>query len=88
MLRNAALASSIVASMPIVVPLTNPASASRCKTHVKTARCVSRSIRRRVREIVEWSGVGSCSSSSRKLRMLNESAARQAIARSESRPSK
>ena len=32
MLRNAALASSVVASMPIVLPLTNPASASRSST--------------------------------------------------------
>jgi hypothetical protein len=38
------------------VPLTNPASARRCSIHVKTASCVSRSIKRRVREIVEWSG--------------------------------
>ena len=55
-LRNAAFASSVVASMPTVVPRTRPASASRCSTHVKTASCVSRSIRRRVRDTVEWSG--------------------------------
>src|SRR4051812_40510768 len=82
MLRNAALASSVVASMPIVVPLTSPASANCCRTQVKTARWVSRSISRRVREIVEWSGVGSCRSRSKKLRTLSESAARHAIARS------
>ena len=53
MLRIAAFASSVVASIAIVFPLSNPASTSRTCTHVKTARCVSRSIRRRVREIVE-----------------------------------
>ena len=37
MLRMAALASSVVASMPIVCPCTRLASASRCNTHVKTA---------------------------------------------------
>ena len=55
MLRKAAFASSVVASMPTVCPLINPASAS--------SRC-------------------------RNARTLNESAARHAIARSESRPSK
>jgi hypothetical protein len=53
MLRSAALASNVVASIPIVFPLTKPASASRRRIHVKTASCVSRSIRRRVLEIVE-----------------------------------
>jgi hypothetical protein len=53
MLRIAALASSVVASMAIVLPLRSPTSTSRCCTQVKTARCVSTSIRRRVREIVE-----------------------------------
>ena len=53
MLRSAAFASSVVASIPIVLPLTKPASASRCRIHEKTASCVSRSTRRRVREIVE-----------------------------------
>jgi hypothetical protein len=56
MLRNAALASSVVASMPIVFPFTKPAVPRHCSTQVNTARCVSRAIRRRVREIVEWSG--------------------------------
>src|SRR5262249_33926441 len=56
MLRNAALASSVVASMPMVLPLIKPAVLKDCSTQVKTARCVSRSINRRVREIVEWSG--------------------------------
>ena len=59
--RGAAFASSVVASMPTVVPPTRPASASRCSTHVKTASCVSRSIRRRVRDTVEWSGGASAS---------------------------
>ena len=88
MLRKAAFASSVVASMPTVCPLTNPASASCCRIHVKTAVCVSRSISRRVSEIVEWSGAESASSRCRNARTLNESAARHAIAHSESRPSK
>ena len=88
MLRIAALASSVVASIPIVYPWTRWASARRCNTHVNTAWCVSRSIRRRVRDSVEWSGGASCSAKSRNSRMLSESAARHAIARSESRPSK
>lgn len=53
MLRNAALASRVVASMPIVLPFTKPAVRRHCSTQVKTARCVSKSINRRVREIVE-----------------------------------
>jgi hypothetical protein len=53
MLRIAAFASSVVASMATVFPLSNPASTSRCCTHVKTARWLSRSMARRVREIVE-----------------------------------
>jgi hypothetical protein len=36
-----------------------PASASRCRIHAKTASCVSTSINRRVREIVECIGRGS-----------------------------
>ena len=38
MLRKAALASSVVASIPIVVPLTRSAVANTCRIHVKTAR--------------------------------------------------
>ncbi len=53
MLRSAAFASSVVASMPTVSPFSKPASATRCNTHVKTASCVPTSIRRRVRETVE-----------------------------------
>ena len=37
MLRSAALASSVVASMPSVRPCASWASASRCSTHVNTA---------------------------------------------------
>jgi hypothetical protein len=53
MLRIAAFASSVVAQIATVFPLSNPASATRSNTHMKTARCVSRAIKRRVREIVE-----------------------------------
>jgi hypothetical protein len=70
-----------------VLPLTNPASAARCRIQAKIAWCVSRSIRRRVREIVEWSGGASGNSSPRDSRSANESAARHPIARSASRPS-
>jgi hypothetical protein len=87
-LRSAALASSVVASMPTVVPWTRPASASRCNIQVKTASCVSRSIKRRVREIVEWSGGAEGNTKPRNSRSANESAARQAIARSASNLSK
>ena len=88
MLRKAAFASSVVASMPIVLPWTRSAVASTCRIHVKTARCVSRSINRRVREIVECSGVASSRPNPRKPRRARESAVRQAIPRSESMPSK
>jgi len=46
-LRRAAFASSVVASMPTDVPFTKPASPNRWSIQVKTASCVSRSIRRR-----------------------------------------
>jgi len=54
--------------------------------HVKTARCVSRSIRRRVREIVEWSSGAHSSPTPRKSRNASESAARHAMPHSESMP--
>ena len=54
MLRSAAFASSVVASIPIVFPLTSYAVASTCTIHVNTARWVSTAINRRVRESVEW----------------------------------
>jgi len=54
-----ALASSVVASMPIRCPRSSPRSASRFSTQLNTSLCVSTSISRRVREIVEWSGVSS-----------------------------
>jgi hypothetical protein len=50
MLRIAAFASSVVASIPIIVPVSGAASTRRCWTQVKTSRCVSTSIRRRVRD--------------------------------------
>jgi hypothetical protein len=53
-------------------------------THVKTTRCVSRSINRRVREIIEWSGGASSRPTPKKLRNAYESAARQAMPRSAS----
>ncbi len=53
LLRIAAFASSVVASMPTVFPRTRPAADSRSRTHVKTASWVSTSIRRRVRDSVE-----------------------------------
>ena len=43
---------------------------------MNTASCVSMSIRRRVRDTVEWSGEVSCSATSRNCRRLSESAAR------------
>ena len=54
MLRKAALASSVVASMPIVCPV-HQAGVGQPLQHPGEHRraCVSRSIRRRVREIVE-----------------------------------
>jgi hypothetical protein len=51
--RNAAFASSVVASIPIVFPFTRPVVLRHWSTQVKTTRCVSRAINRRVREIVE-----------------------------------
>ena len=45
MLRIAAFASSVVASMPTVFPRTRPAADSRSRTHVNTASWVSTSIR-------------------------------------------
>jgi len=65
-----------------------PTSARRCRIQVKTASCVSRSIKRRVREMVEWSGGASGNTKPRNSRNANESAARHAIARSASKPSK
>ena len=60
--RNAALANRIVASTATVRPSARPASRSRCSTQANTCSWVSRLIRRRVREIVEWSGGFWCSS--------------------------
>src|SRR5664279_6174245 len=84
----AAFASSVVASIAIRVPCSSPRSASTPSTHANTERWVSRSINRRVREIVEWSGVYSSSPMPTKRRSASESASRQAIPRSLSMPSK
>jgi hypothetical protein len=88
MLRSAALASSVVASTPIVLPFTRLAVASTWRIQVNTARWVSRSISRRVREIVECSGGVSSRVRPRNPRSANESAVRHAMPRSESMPSK
>src|SRR5450432_1735135 len=57
MLFMAALASSVVASMETVRPLINSSSARIFSTQPNTALWVSSAYKRRVREIVEWSGV-------------------------------
>ena len=86
--RIAAFSSKVVASRPIRCPFSSPRSANNASTQANTARCVSMSIKRRVREIVEWSGVCSSSPSSRNRRSASESATRPAIPRSLSIPSK
>ena len=86
--RTPAAAPPGAASPPLGLPCTSPPPPSRARTQVNTARCVSRSISRRVREIVEWSGGASGSVRPRKSRSVNESAARHAMPRSESIPSK
>src|SRR6516164_1683296 len=83
-----ALASSVVASMPIRCPRSSPRSASRFSTQLNTSLCVSTSISRRVREIVEWPGVSSSSPMPTNRRSPSESAIRQAMPRSLSMPSK
>jgi len=85
--RMAALASKVVASMPIRCPFNSPRSTSNSSTQANTDQCVSRSIKRRVREIVEWSGVLSCSPIRKNRRNASESATRHAIPRSPSMPS-
>ena len=75
------------ASMPIVLPLSDRRAPALAVSQVKTALCVSTSIRRRVREIVECAGVTSSRPSPRKPRSASESAVRHAIPRSESMPS-
>ena len=74
-------------TMPTVRPTTSVASASRCNTHVNTAWWVSRSIRRRVRDSVEWSGslVEGCPETCECSASLQRRATR---ARSEASPSK
>ena len=51
--RSAAFASNVVASTAIVPAFNGPCFATSCHTQVKTSRCVSTSINRRVREMVE-----------------------------------
>ena len=53
MLRMAALASKVVASIATVRPVSSPAAANWVCTHVNTARCVSTAMSRRVRDNVE-----------------------------------
>jgi hypothetical protein len=60
--RSAAFASSVVASIPTVCPFSRPLSATLRSTQAKISQCAFTSIRRRVREIVEWSGPVSSSS--------------------------
>ena len=74
--------------LEIVFPLTKRAAPRHCSTQVNTARCVSSATRRRVREIVEWSGGCSSKATPRKSRSANGSAAHHAMPRSESMPSK
>jgi hypothetical protein len=62
MLFRAALASKLAASIDTVRPLISPSSARIFSTQPNTALCVSNQYKRRVREIVEWSGVVSSSS--------------------------
>ena len=88
MLRIAAFASRVVASIAPVRPVSSSAATKRSCTQVKTARWVSTSLNRRVRESVEWSGPAASRPSPTKLRTASESAARQAMPRSESSPSK
>jgi hypothetical protein len=88
MLRMAALASSVVASTPTVLPLTRPCSLSTRSTQSKTAWCVASSMRLRITDSVEWSGVARSRAYPRNSRSPSESAQRQAMPRSESIPSK
>ena len=70
-----------MAEAPIVLPLIRSAVASTCRIQVKTVRCVSISINRRVREIVECSGGVSSRPRPRKPRRASESAVRHATFR-------
>ncbi len=86
--RMAALASSVVASTPSVLPLSSPDSRSRSSTKPKTAPCASTLRRFRVFESVECSGGFPASPHPRNSRSENESAHRHAIPRSEPSPSR
>lgn len=73
----AALASSVVASMPIVFPFSSPACATCRNTQTNTSWCVASSISPRVGEIVTWSGP--VQSNLQNCRKHSESATRQAV---------
>lgn len=75
-------------SMPIGCLFSSPRSANSPSTQANTSRCVSMSINRLVREMVEWSGTLSSSAIRTKERIYKLSLARHAIPRSESMPSK
>jgi hypothetical protein len=83
----AALASSVVASIPAVFPFNKPRRATSVSTNVNTAWWVAWSSRRRVREIVTWSGVALFHPYFRNRRRLKLSATCQAIPRSLPMPS-
>ena len=68
MFLMAALASSVAASTETVRPLINPSLLRIFSTQLNTALWVSSQHRRRVREMVEWSGVFSSSVQPRNLR--------------------
>jgi len=61
---------------PRACPRSARAAPATSNTQANTAACVSRSISRRVREIVEWSGVASSSAMPTKRRSASESAKR------------
>src|SRR3954463_3774906 len=78
--RSAALASIVDASMPIRLPLTRPCSATSFNTQLKTVSWISRGSRPRVFDNHERSGTFSRFSRRRKSRSDIESEQRQADA--------
>lgn len=88
MLRSAAFASSVVASIPTVLPFKSPCCDRISSTIWKTWSCTSTLSRWRMRDSDEWSGVAWSMRKPKKLRSASESAQRHAIPRSESMPSK
>jgi hypothetical protein len=85
--RSEALAPIVVAATAACCPAASLLARSPASTQPRTSRRVSTSISRRVREIVEWSGVDSSDSIATKRCSEIESASRQAISGSESSPS-